>query len=88
MFEMNALLAGVRCILPENERLPGRGRGTDWAIVSNKYLMTPDGHLEKYSQVKYILNDLAKSSIFIFNFMLIIFFSDHYADKSQKVALC
>ena len=50
---MNALLCAVRCTLPDHERLPGRG--SDWTIVSNKYLMTPEGHLEAYTKVKLIM---------------------------------
>ena len=53
MFDSSSLLRSVRCMLPEQEILPGRNN--DMAIVSTKYILHSSDsrwdHLEKYTKV-------------------------------------
>ena len=55
MLEKCPLLAAVRYTLPPHEWLPGKNSDWSHAIVSNKFLMTPDAHLETYSKVGILL---------------------------------
>ena len=64
MFNKNSLLAAVRCTLPEREILSGRGN--DWTIVSNNYLLTSEIHFSNYKQVG--LNQNYRTSLKTFKY--------------------